>query len=209
MAKEKMAGERIDLDVEVWLTEEMLGTKAANPKLYRDWVTGKRPEGELPDEVASLPTVDDEVAVGMTVFCRNVAGLPIIYDYQIKGFFKDACSMMARVNGTASAKLTAYRKVIDGMIFVSPREIPLRLPEGSCIGICERPLRAQTQQGERIALARSEGVPAGTRLSFTVTCLSIDLRDAVEEWLAYGQLRGLGQWRNSGKGRFAFTAKKS
>jgi hypothetical protein len=24
----------------------------------------------------------------------------------------------------------------------------------------------------------------------------------VEEWLDYGCLRGLGQWRNSGKGRF-------
>ena len=25
------------------------------------------------------------------------------------------------------------------------------------------------------------------------------------EWLDYGQLRGLGQWRNSGKGRFRYT----
>ena len=25
---------------------------------------------------------------------------------------------------------------------------------------------------------------------------------AVKEWLSYGKLRGLGQWRNSGKGRF-------
>ncbi len=26
----------------------------------------------------------------------------------------------------------------------------------------------------------------------------------VREWLTYGRLRGLGQWRNSGKGRFTF-----
>jgi hypothetical protein len=26
----------------------------------------------------------------------------------------------------------------------------------------------------------------------------------VREWLDYGKLRGLGQWRNSGKGRFSW-----
>jgi hypothetical protein len=26
--------------------------------------------------------------------------------------------------------------------------------------------------------------------------------NAVKEWLDYGELRGLGQWRNSGKGKF-------
>ena len=29
-----------------------------------------------------------------------------------------------------------------------------------------------------------------------------ELVPAVKEWLSYGKLRGLGQWRNSGKGRF-------
>lgn len=28
--------------------------------------------------------------------------------------------------------------------------------------------------------------------------------EAVLEWLDYGKLRGLGQWRNSGKGRFEY-----
>jgi len=27
---------------------------------------------------------------------------------------------------------------------------------------------------------------------------------AVLEWLNYGALRGIGQWRNSGKGRFSY-----
>ena len=27
-------------------------------------------------------------------------------------------------------------------------------------------------------------------------------KEAVLEWLEYGRLRGIGQWRNSGKGRF-------
>ena len=30
------------------------------------------------------------------------------------------------------------------------------------------------------------------------------LQKLVLEWLDYGKLRGLGQWRNSGKGRFTY-----
>ena len=31
-------------------------------------------------------------------------------------------------------------------------------------------------------------------------------KKVVREWLDYGQLRGIGQWRNSGKGRFTYIA---
>lgn len=60
---------------------------------------------------------------------------------------------------------------------------------------------SQTAQGERISLACSETVPAGTTMEFTVMCLT-DQMDLVREWLDYGELRGFSQWRNSGKGRF-------
>ena len=61
---------------------------------------------------------------------------------------------------------------------------------------------AQTAQGERISLANSETIPAGATIEFTVQCLVDGDMDAVVEWLNYGKLRGMGQWRNSGKGRF-------
>ena len=88
------------------------------------------------------------------------------------------------------------------------RRIPLTLPEGGEIGICERPLRAQTMQGERVALAKSESVPAGTTFAITVTMLNPDLEDVVREWLDYGALRGIGQWRNSGMGRIKWEEVK-
>ena len=81
--------------------------------------------------------------------------------------------------------------------------IPLILPEGEDITICQRPLRAQTAQGERVALASSEEAPAGTQIEFEILMLNEDLEPAVLEWLEYGQLNGIGQWHNSGKGRFA------
>ena len=99
--------------------------------------------------------------------------------------------------------MKAYKKAIDGLIFVSPREIPYNL-HGLKMGFCERPLRAQTPMGERVSIAKSETVPAGSTIEFEVTCLDTKLEDVVRECFDYGTLRGLGQWRNSGKGRFTW-----
>ena len=59
-------------------------------------------------------------------------------------------------------------------------------------------------QGERVALAMSEEIPAGATLDFDVECMDDNHTKAVIEWLDYGIRRGIGQWRNSGKGRFLY-----
>mgnify|MGYP001070201268 CR=1 FL=1 len=92
-------------------------------------------------------------------------------------------------------------KAIDGLIFVYPREIPYDL-HGLKMGYCERPLRASTPQGERVSIAKSESVPAGSTAEFEIECLDPGLEAMVRECLNYGTKRGLGQWRNSGKGRY-------
>jgi hypothetical protein len=112
---------------------------------------------------------------------------------------------LSRVADTRSSKLKAYKKVIDGLIFPQPRKILFELPKDDTIGNCQRPLRAQTAQGERIALANSETVPAGTSITFEINMLDEKShRPLVVEWLNYGALKGFGQWRNSGKGRFTW-----
>ena len=75
------------------------------------------------------------------------------------------------------------------------------------LGLCERPLRADTAQGPRVSVCRSETVPAGSVIEFDVAILSKELVPYVEQWFDYGKLRGLGQWRNSGKGRFEWQEK--
>lgn len=194
--------------------EPMLGTSPANREIYREFIGSKAPDASsVEDEVAALGA-DAVAEKGMTVFARNAEGKPVIWDYQIRGMFKDACQMLSRVAGkdpetgkklkgaNESSKLTAYKKVIDGLIFVQPRQIPVDF-DGE-MSICERPLRAQTLQGERVALASSEQIPAGAVLEFDVICLNDEHVKAVREWLDYGFLRGLGQWRNSGMGRFTW-----
>lgn len=197
--------EKVRLNVKLEIVEEMLGTAAADPELYEKYILSQHPELKenpaVEDETEMLPDVDEEIEQSTTIFRRDDEQ-PCLLDYQIKGFFKDACSMLRRVKGSESKKLKAYKKEIDGLVFVTPRAIRLLLPEGAELGICERPLRAGTAKGERIALARSESAPVGTRLQFAITLLDKRLLEYVEEWLEYGELRGLGQWRNSGKGRF-------
>lgn len=41
-------------------------------------------------------------------------------------------------------------------------------------------------------------------IEFGVICKNDGLITAVREWLDYGILRGIGQWRNSGMGRFTW-----
>lgn len=200
------------LHCKITFTEALLGTSPSSETVYQDFIGSKAPDAaSLEEEIEALGT-EEVIANGMTVFPRTEDGRPFLYDYQIKGFFKDACGCLSRVAGkdpetgkkkdavNHSGKLKAFKKIIDGLIFVRPRKIPLVF-DGE-IGVCERPLRAQTAQGERVALAMSEEVPTGATAEFDVLCMSDEHTAAVREWLDYGQWRGLGQWRNSGKGSF-------
>jgi len=187
--------------VRLTFIEDLLGTVPLNEDLFRDYIQSKHPKAEGDDELETL-TVDEEMVKGMTGFHRTPDMTPLLYDYVIKGFFKDACGMLNRVPNKGRKKLAAYKKVIDGLIFVEPRQIEIDIVGDE--DKCERPLRAQTPKGERVALAVSQSIPAGSSIAFAVMVLGVVSKPRLEEWLTYGQLRGLGQWRNSGKGRFTY-----
>lgn len=190
------------LKIRITFTEPILGTSPANEDVYRDYIGSKAPDAAtIDDEVAALG-VDEVVEKSMTVFPRTEDGAPFLYDYQIKGFFKDTCGGLKKVLGTESSKIKAYKKEIDKLIFPEPRVIPFK--NASAIEFCQRPLRAQTAQGERVSLAMSEQIPAGASIELDIVMLSDAHEDAVREWLDYGRFSGIGQWRNSGKGRFVW-----
>ena len=197
------------ITVKLTFIEDILGTCPNDEDIYRNYIVekGRKNGAEITaktedEEVAALPTqTEEEIAKGMTVFPRTADGEPFLYDYQIKGFFKDTCSMLKKLPNTKSSKIKAFKKEIDGLIFPTPRQIVF---ENWQMDICSRPLRAQTMQGERVTLASSEQIKAGATVTFTVNCLLDDQIDLVKEWLNYGQWRGIGQWRNSSKGRFTW-----
>ena len=189
-----------ELKVKLTLIDEILGTASNNKNLHADYIASKAPDAVKREEEIEAIGVDAEIEKSMTVFPRNVEGSPFVWDYQIRGFFKDACGMLRRITKTKSSAMKAYKKIIDGNIFVKERQIPFDM--AGCMGSCQRPLRGQTPQGERISLANSETIPAGSSITFTIQCLNDGDTDTVKEWLNYGRVRGLGQWRNSGKGKF-------
>lgn len=199
------------MKVRITFLESVLGTCPNNTEIYTEFVGSKAKDAPtLAEEVEALG--DDVVAEkGTTVFPRDDDGTPIFWNYQIEGFFKGTCGFLRSVEGTESSKVKAYKKTIDGRIFVfgektekNPTGRKIRIEGAFPMGLLQRPLRAQTAQGERVSLACSEEIPAGATCEFEVKCLVDNDIKLVKEWLDFGEWNGIGQWRNSGHGRFVW-----
>lgn len=190
-----------EMKVRLTFTEELLGTASNDKEIYSSYIASLAPDAKSKEEEIASVGVEEYESKQMTVFPRDENGAPILFDYQIKGFFKNSCGTLKKVSSTESSGIKAYKKEIDGLIFVKERKIPLNL-NGGKIALCQRPLRGQTPQGEKVAIASSEAAPSGTSVEFTIQCLLDSHMKAVVEWLNYGKLNGIGQWHNSGKGRF-------
>lgn len=193
--------------VELTFTEPILGTTPKDKEIYTTYIGGKAAltDEQLAEELATVEKVEEK---GWTGF-HMLNGKPLILDYVLKGVFKGACGALRRVSDTKSAKIRAYRKIIDTLVFIYPRRIPLVLPDGGEMGVCERPLRGQTAQGERVTLARSDTCPVGTTLEFTVKVLGQVNEALLREWLDYGEMFGMGGWRTASWGRFEYVMEKA
>lgn len=196
------------MHVRIEFIDDILGTAPGDPDIHGSYISSKAPDAASKAEEIEALGEDEFREKGKTVFPIDEKGRPIFWNYQIKGFFKSACSAQRNLKGTLSSKCKAYKKKIDLGVFVfadasnkAEREIVIH---GEYIDDCQRPLRAQTMQGDRVAIADSECIGAGAWCEFDVFCLDPADMDMVREWLDYGVLNGLGQWRNSGKGAFVW-----
>lgn len=197
------------LHVKMTFTEQVLGTTAGDPELHSRFIASKAPDAKSREEEIEQFGVDEVEERTMTIFPKLDDGTPFIWDYQVRGFFKEACKFLMQSPGTLCAKekskkMKPYKKNVDGLIFVEPRKIPMDLPEDGEMSDLQRPLRASTPAGERIALAHSEAAPAGTCVEFDIVLLDDSFEPYVVEWLDYGKYHGMLQWRNGGFGRFEY-----
>ena len=189
------------LKVRATFITEALGTACSDKEIYTNFIGSKAPSGEMPeDEAEFIEKMPKMPEVKKTIFFRNRDDEPCMMDYQWKGYLKDACKALRRVKGTECSKVKAYKQIIDKLIFPQPRMIPIHLMGE--MGTCERPLRAETPQGERISLASSESIPAGSYVEFEIKFYDKDHEEWVKEMLEYGIDGGTLQWRNAGYGRF-------
>lgn len=184
----------------------ILGSAPASRAIRTQYIASKAPTDKLREEEEAAPFDLDEK--GLTVFNRDHQDRLCLMGYQIKGFLKGALTALK-----TQCKIAAAKGKIDNLVFVEPRYIPLRR-NGQALRdedeILERPLRAQTMQGERTTLAASELVEDPWEITIEVTLIpnggtakSEALTwDALEAALDYGAYHGLGQWRNADYGRF-------
>ena len=175
-----------EYEVEVELTEPLLGTVPKDRETYAAWVRTKAPV-EDPDETP--PDMEEIEEKGWTGFFTDDEGRPVLMDYQVKGFLKEGGDVL-REEGVLT--YPAIKRHIDNELFVYPRRILLAdavEPEP-----LERPLRAMTRQGARVALVRSDVIPAGTKFSFSIRVLGKSklTEEVISDILEYGQAKGFG-----------------
>lgn len=227
---------------ELELLEDCLGTGPSDKDLLSTFIASRAPDAASREEEIAALGEDTLVQKGTTMFYKGIfrdngkkfidvldrregfnfspedhdfQKMPFFWNYQIRGMFKDSCGLLNRASYGESAGLKAYKKVIDGGVFVFPRRLAIKTApfyitdEGdfipcdqTALQVLQRPLRIQDQKGERTAIAASEVVPAGSRIKFGIAVTDPKFMAGVYEWLNYGSEHGLGAWRNSGKGIF-------
>lgn len=195
-------------DVTIELIEPMLGTTPCNPSIWAEHIASKqekalRKEGWLETDikVEIAKTIEgvadnDELATGKTSFMSDEKGY-FVRDYFVKGFFKHAAKCLKQFGATKQLR----SKVVQ-FLFIKPFKMYIAGLDDD-LELVERPLRASTPMGERVCIARSESVPVGTKITFSVHCLNnVITEGCLNTLLEYGQYEGLGQWRGAGCGRF-------
>jgi hypothetical protein len=191
--------------------EPILGSNPADPKVRETYIESKKPAVQTENESELTPEAVSE-NYGLTVFLRHPeTNTPMLFDYTVRGFLKEALLTLSPQLGLVAAK-----SKVDKYLFVSPRHIPLCGVSGGRIltpdGVYERPLRAMTMQGPRVTLTGSEII---NQWQITATFTLLDNSgnkgkgaaldwNAVENALDYGRYQGLGQFRNGGFGRFTW-----
>lgn len=206
-----------ELKVRIKGITPVLGSVSLDKEVATNFIANKAKTAEEKkralEDMEDLPQ-DEALEKETTGFYRDMDMCPIIKDYQIKGFFKGAAKALKD-----QLKIASYNSKIDNFVFIKERNIPL-FRNGERItgvdGILERPLRCETMQGPRVALARSEKIDEGWEAEFTVQVVenagtakskAIDI-DMIRDMLSYGELKGLLQWRNAGYGSFTYEEVK-
>jgi hypothetical protein len=210
-------------DVTIELIEDMLGTVAKNREVYSNFVakkalasaervgvlaggtpaTQEAIQNALLEEEGSIEQVEER---GWTGFMQDERGDKFLMDYMIKGNLNAAADVLGESGDVKSLKFKFRR-----FVFVKPRRI--YPPQEFFMGSLERPLRADTAQGPRVSLARSDVLKAGARLQFEIHVVQGKLGKAItakllQECLKYGEYMGLGQWRSGGFGRYIVVSFK-
>jgi len=183
-------------------------------------LTDDQKKAVMRDGLEALKETFSEVEMkGTTVFFWNKElKRPMIGDHMIYGFLKAASeaigNTMPKKNGTVLQSVSWTQSRINQTVriptpFITFDKDIKRDATGNPVYL-QRSLRAQTAQGPRVSLAKSEVVEAGAKLRFNIKILkdSPISEEILHTLFSYGEFSGLGQWRNAGNGMFTYTLEK-
>jgi hypothetical protein len=168
-------------------------------------------------ELESLKETIQELDLkGSTVFFWNKElKRPCIGDHMVLGFLKAAAEAIGKTlptkAGTVLNSVSYTQSLINQHVRVVERFITfdkdLQRNEDGSAYYYQRSLRAMTAKGPRVSLAKSEIVNAGAKLTFTLKVMkdSKITEEILRKLFSYGEMSGLGQWRNAGYGQFSFV----
>ena len=204
------------MKIRIYFIQDVLGTWANNKQLVTDFISNSatkkcvRTDTSLPveEEINFCPEIEDpdmQELKTMTVFPRDPhTGEPVMMGYQLKGFFKSAAKACRNRADSKSAKMTSFISKIDSDINIVSKFAIIHWGPDNRFHNLQRPLRAETAKGPRIALANSEVISAGAYFDMEISFPVDKYVDLIQEWLNYGYYVGLLQWRNAGYGRFMY-----
>ena len=185
---------------------------------------------DVPDVAEGLiaGSTGDEAREGtdlaVTGFSVSPDGRLHLWDFQLMGFLKAvAQTLELKIPGKRVDAISALTQIqrltwVYGTGSDDPweRRLWLRRPDGACITepepeLMDRPLRAQTAQGERVSIAISEQLhpPVWCEARIVLLRGCKVSREQLEDIFAYGMFQGLGQWRGAGWGRFQATIEQT
>lgn len=190
----------------------ILGSQPASESIRTQYVASKAPDSALSEEERKLFADEVREVAGLTVFARDPDqdDQIVILDYMVRGFFKAAFAATQALVG-----MKAYKSKVDRFLFVAPRRIPI-LRDGEPIydedSQYERTLRADTPKGPRTGLQASECIdtPWSVEIELRLIENAATAKSPALTWenveiaLDYGELSGLGQFRNGSFGTFSW-----
>lgn len=117
-----------EMKVRLTFIEEVLGSAPTDKEIFATYIASKGPDAMTKEEEIAALGEEEVLEKSMTVFPRTEDGKPMMWDYQVKGMFKNAAKAFGYVGG--KVKLTAYKSKIDNLVFIKERKIPYILPAG-------------------------------------------------------------------------------
>ena len=160
-------------------------------------------------------TVSTVSLQGTTVFFRKEEAtktMPAIGNHMILGFLKAAGEAISRTMATKKGTMLQSSSYTSSIInqhcsvypyTISASEDVKKDLEGH-ISYLQRSIRGMTPQGPRVSLGRAEVLPEGTKFKFQLKVMKNSplTKDILDSLFSYGELKGLGQWRNADFGQF-------